>query len=219
MSAALPDTLRHSFSESKPLAESGYPFRNSSLFTVFDYFTEASSVLSSIYPDLPSPLKVVANTIAWEDTDTVAGFLVRVGESDIPIGITERLQFLYLLAFASTEFSFNIACVLSEVEKEDKLVADWVRIFMEGVEHRLEGGSSEMDALNAEEKEAVATALRNKWGKSAGDEESTVFADIKLSTVAHPSVVECDAGVNNSGKGKEEFIVEDSSGEIEDFWD
>jgi hypothetical protein len=112
MSAALPDTLRHSFSELKPLAESGYPFRNSSLFTVFDYFTEASSVLSSIYPDLPSPLKVVANTIAWEDTDTVAGFLVRVGESDIPIGITERLQFLYLLAFASTEFSFNIACVL-----------------------------------------------------------------------------------------------------------
>jgi len=76
-----------------------------------------------------------------------------------------------------------------------------------------------MDALNAEEKEAVATALRNKWGKSAGDEESTVFADIKLSTVAHPSVVECDAGVNNSGKGKEEFIVEDWSGEIEDFWD
>ena len=153
--------------------------------------------------------------IAWEDTNTVAGFLVRVGESDIPLGITERLQFLYLLAFASTEFSFNIACVLSEVEKEDRLVADWVRIFMEGVEHRLDGGSSEMDVLSAEEKEAVATALRNK---SAGDEESTVFAEIKLSRVAHPSVVECDVGVNSTGKGKKELIVEDSSGEIGDFW-
>ena len=171
-----------------------------------------------MYPELSSPLEVVTSMIAWEGTDTVAGFLVRVGESDIPIGITERLQFLYLLAFASAEFSFNIACVLSEVEKEEKLVADWVRIFMEGVEHRLEGGSSEMDVLSAEEKEAVATALRNKSGKSAGDEEWTVFAE-KLSRVAHPSVVECNVGVNNSGKGEEDFVVEDSSGEIEDFWD
>jgi hypothetical protein len=72
---------------------------------------------------------------------------------------------------------------------------------------------------SVEEKEAVATALRKKWGKLTDEEESTVFAELNLSRVAHPSVVECDVGINNSGKGKEQFRVEDSSGEIEDFWD
>src|SRR5271170_1005225 len=49
-STLLPDNLLHSFHESKPLGASGISYKEGFLFRMIDYFTEVSSVPSSLYP-------------------------------------------------------------------------------------------------------------------------------------------------------------------------
>jgi hypothetical protein len=166
-------------------------------------------------------MKTVCHMIEWKDTETVTGFLVRAAESKAPFGFTERLQFLYLLAFASPEFSMGMACVLSECEDDRRAVAEWLRIFARGVEHRMESGLSEMEVLSVEEKECLASSFKNTWEKSFGVEEpSLVTALLKLETMPHPSMIEDDVDVDEGGGGERQYIVEndDTSEEDDDFW-
>jgi hypothetical protein len=165
-------------------------------------------------------METVCHMIGWKDTETVAGFLVRAAESKAPFGFTERLQFLYLLAFASEEFSLGMACVLSECEDDRIEVAEWLRSFMRGVDHRLESGLSEMEALSVEEKEFLGSAFKNTWEKSFGVEEpSLVTALLKLETMSHPSMIEDDLD-DVEGGDQGEVMVDDTSGDSEDddFW-
>jgi len=166
-------------------------------------------------------MKTVSHMIEWKDTETVAGFLVRAAESKAPFGFTERLQFLYLLAFASQEFSMGMACVLSQCEDDRRAVAQWLRSFMRGVEHRLESGLSEMEVLSVEEKEFLGSAFKNTWEKSFGVEEpSLVTALLKLETMAHPSMIEDDVDdVEGGCQGEVMVESDDTSGEVDDFWD
>jgi len=145
--------------------------------------------------------------IGWKDSETVAGFLVRVAESNIPIGLTERLQFLYLLAFASTEFSLSIACVFSEVENDRQLVAEWVRVFMRGVEHRLGSGLPEMDVLSMEQKGFMVSAFQNTFKNLVDVEEGSLVTALKLEIMTHPAMIEPDVGGDESGAGQEDFKV------------
>jgi hypothetical protein len=113
-----------------------------------------------------------------------------------------------------------MACVLSECEDDRIEVAEWLRSFMRGVDHRLESGLSEMEALSVEEKESLGSAFKNTWEKSFGVEEpSLVTALLKLETTSHPSMIEDDLD-DVEGGGQGEVMVDDTSGDSEDddFW-
>lgn len=126
----------------------------------------------------------------WKDTPTVAGLIIRAAESDIPIGLTERMQIFYLLGFASQEFSLRIACMLSTVEEMKEELAYWLRVFVTGAEHRMVTGKSELEVLEDEDEVMLANALMRMISTSSDWEGKTVSDWIRIHAVEDPSVFE-----------------------------
>jgi hypothetical protein len=147
-----PKSIRKSFPKSLALGGSGLGLEKSSLFTLFDVFIQGSSVLSSLYPTQPSPLDVISSILPWKDSPTVAGLIIRAAEGNLAIGLTERLQMLYLLAFTTPEFAMKVACVLSKLEGDKDEITHWLRTFAGAVEYKLGTGSSEEDILTVDER-------------------------------------------------------------------
>jgi hypothetical protein len=132
----------------------------------------------------------VSTIINWKDTPTVAGLIIRAAESDIPIGLTERIQILYLLGFASKEFSLRIACMLSTVEEMEEELAYWLRVFVKGAEYGMATGMSELEVLEDDEELMLAYTLMRIISMSSDWEGKTVSELIQIHAVEHPSTVE-----------------------------
>lgn len=183
---------------------------------------QASSVLSSQYSKQPSPIDVIPSILIWKDSPTVAGFLISAAEDNIPIGITERLEVLHLLAFASPDFSMKIASALSGAEGEEVEMARWLRSFSAGVEYKLEFGLSEEEILTEDESRGLDQHFKREVEESGQAKKELLRSPLKPLVQQGESYV---AGESGSVLDTDQRINPESAkgGEIANeevhFWD
>jgi hypothetical protein len=160
----------------------------------------------------------VSTIIDWRDTPTVTGLIIRAAESDIPIGLTGRMQIFYLLGFASKEFSLRITCMLSTVDKMAEELAYWLRVFLKGAEYRMVTGKSESEVLDDEDEMMLANTLTRMISTSSDWEGETVSDLIRIHTVEDPSAVENT--VDDPMELQDNFADsdDDESADVAAFW-
>jgi hypothetical protein len=150
-----------SFPRSIPLAAPGAAYPRLSFFDFFEGFYGAAKVIDSLYVSEPPAAQIISSVLEWKNTPTTTGLIIRATETASMLSFTERLQILFLLAFASHDFKLKFSCLVSELEDTTE-IARWLENFILAVESKLELGLAEMSCFDEEEQKNMIEAYSRK---------------------------------------------------------
>jgi hypothetical protein len=146
-----------SFLLSEPLTTQGALYPHLSFFEFFEAFYNAAKIIDSLYVSEPPAAQIILCVLEWKDTPTITGLIIHATEMTSGLTITERLQILFVLAFASHDFIIKFSCLISEFEDTTEITW-WLGNFLFAVESKLKKKVTEMSCFNKEDQKKLMEA-------------------------------------------------------------
>jgi hypothetical protein len=147
----------------------------SQLYNDFPFAPFVQSILLSEkliiahYPFDSDPLATIEQTINWRYEETVVGYIIRMMETCPVLSVGNRLQVIFLCAYASKALLIYLACALSIVKDSmDHLF--WFERFIDVVEGHLREGMSEFEQFSMDELKELEDAFEEKFPNGYGIE-------------------------------------------------